>query len=150
MSATDAEFADLIYCLVRSGPDDARYQNLSLVLVDPRGPGISISPIEHMNLRYTLSSDVVFDDAPVPLENVVGGPDALGRGWKMLAGRALGPAGQIVGLLMQYQGARTAMESLNKIMDKPVERPAGESFIQRPLLRGDIEFRNVKLAYPGR
>jgi ATP-binding cassette subfamily C protein LapB len=68
----------------------------------------------------------------------------------MLAGRALGPAGQIVGLLMQYQGARTAMESLNKIMDKPVERPVGESFIHRPVLRGDIEFRNVKFAYPNR
>jgi len=68
----------------------------------------------------------------------------------MLAGRALGPAGQIVGLLMQYQGARTAMESLNKIMERPVERPAGEKFIQRPQLRGDIEFRNVKFAYPGR
>ena len=68
----------------------------------------------------------------------------------MLAGRALGPAGQIVGLLMQYQGARTAMESLDKIMEKPVERPVGESFIQRPQLRGDIEFRNVKFSYPNR
>ena len=68
----------------------------------------------------------------------------------MLASRALAPAGQIVGLLMQYQGARTAMTSLSKIMDKPVERPLGSSFIQRPLLRGDIEFRNVKFAYPGR
>lgn len=68
----------------------------------------------------------------------------------MLSGRALAPAGQIVGLLMQYQGARTALDSLNKIMEKPVERPAGESFIQRPQLRGDIEFRNVKFAYPGR
>ena len=68
----------------------------------------------------------------------------------MLSSRALAPAGQIVGLLMQYQGARTAMESLDKIMDKPIERPAGESFIQRPQLRGDIEFRNVKFAYPGR
>jgi ATP-binding cassette subfamily C protein LapB len=68
----------------------------------------------------------------------------------MLASRALGPVGQIVGLLMQYQGARTAMESLNKIMDKPVERPVGESFIHRPVLRGDIEFRNVKFAYPNR
>lgn len=68
----------------------------------------------------------------------------------MLAGRALGPAGQIVGLLMQYQGARTAMESLNKIMEKPVERPVGESLIHRPVLRGDIEFRNVKFAYPNR
>ncbi len=68
----------------------------------------------------------------------------------MLAGRALGPAGQIVGLLMQYQGARTAMESLNKIMERPVERPAGENFVHRPLLRGDIEFRNVKFSYPNR
>ena len=68
----------------------------------------------------------------------------------MLSGRALAPAGQIVGLLMQYQGARTALDSLNKIMDLAVERPAGESFIQRPQLRGDIEFRGVKFAYPGR
>jgi len=68
----------------------------------------------------------------------------------MLAGRALAPAGQIVGLLMQYQGARTALESLNKVMEKPVERPAGGSFIQRRELRGDIEFRNVRFAYPGR
>ena len=68
----------------------------------------------------------------------------------MLAGRALAPAGQIVGLLMQYQGARTALESLNKVMDKPVERPAGASFIQRRELKGDIEFRNVRFAYPGR
>jgi ATP-binding cassette subfamily C protein LapB len=68
----------------------------------------------------------------------------------MLSSRALAPAGQIVGLLMQYQGARTALDSLNKVMDKPVERPPGETFIQRPQLRGDIEFRNVKFAYPNR
>ncbi len=67
-----------------------------------------------------------------------------------LASRALAPAGQIVGLLMQYQGVRTAMASLNQIMAKPVERPEGESFVQRPQLRGDIEFRGVKFAYPNR
>ncbi len=68
----------------------------------------------------------------------------------MLSSRALAPAGQIVGLLMQYQGARTALDSLNKIMDKPVERPMGETFIHRSQLRGDIEFRNVKFSYPNR
>ncbi len=68
----------------------------------------------------------------------------------MLSGRALAPAGQIVGLLMQYQGARTALESLDKIMAQPVERPDGAAFIHRPELRGDIEFRNVRFAYPGR
>jgi len=68
----------------------------------------------------------------------------------MLSARALAPAGQIVGLLMQYQGARTALESLDKIMAQPVERPDNETFIHRPQLRGDIEFRNVHFAYPGR
>ena len=68
----------------------------------------------------------------------------------MLSSRALAPAGQIVGLMMQYQGARTAMDNLNRLMDKPVERPVGQTFIERPLLRGEIEFRNVKFAYPGR
>jgi ATP-binding cassette subfamily C protein LapB len=68
----------------------------------------------------------------------------------MLAGRALAPAGQVVALMMQYQGARTALQNLNKVMAKPVERAAGQTYIQRAQLRGDIEFRNVKFAYPGR
>jgi ATP-binding cassette subfamily C protein LapB len=71
----------------------------------------------------------------------------------MLAGRALAPAGQIVGLLMQYQGARTALASLDKIMAQPVERPLVQGapvFIQRRELKGDIEFRNVRFKYPGR
>jgi ATP-binding cassette subfamily C protein LapB len=68
----------------------------------------------------------------------------------MLGSRALAPAGQIVGLLMQYQGARTALRSLEAVMDKPVERPAGENFVHRAQLRGEVEFRNVKFAYPGR
>ena len=68
----------------------------------------------------------------------------------MLSGRALAPAGQIVGLLLQYQGARTALESLEKVMATPVERPPGINFLQRRELRGEIEFRNVRFAYPGR
>ncbi|MFM2054103.1 MAG: hypothetical protein RL456_2140 [Pseudomonadota bacterium] len=67
-----------------------------------------------------------------------------------LASRALAPAGQIVGLLMQYQGARTALESLDKVMGQPVEREPGQHFLHRRELRGDIEFRDVRFAYPGR
>ena len=72
----------------------------------------------------------------------------------MLAGRALAPAGQVVGLLMQYQGARTALESLDKLMAKPIERPSAAEgaapFIQRRDLKGEIELRNVRFAYPNR
>ncbi len=67
-----------------------------------------------------------------------------------LAARALAPAGQIVGLLMQYQGARTALESLNGVMAKPIEREAGTNFLHRRELQGAIEFKQVRFAYPGR
>jgi ATP-binding cassette, subfamily C, bacterial LapB len=68
----------------------------------------------------------------------------------MLSSRALSPAGQIVGLLLQYQGARTALESLNQVMDQPTEREDGQSFVHRREFKGEIEFRDVRFAYPGR
>jgi ATP-binding cassette subfamily C protein LapB len=68
----------------------------------------------------------------------------------MLAGRALAPAGQVVGLLMQYQGVRTSLDSLNQLMAQPQERPAGSSFLSRPQMKGDLELRNVSFSYPGR
>ena len=68
----------------------------------------------------------------------------------MLSSRALAPAGQIVGLMMQYQGARTALEALNQLMAKPVEREDGQSLVHRRELRGEIEFRNVRFKYPDR
>ncbi|MFZ5551216.1 MAG: type I secretion system permease/ATPase [Pseudomonadota bacterium] len=79
----------------------------------------------------------------------MGGLIAVG----MLASRALAPAGQIVALLMQYQGARTALEGLEKIMAQPIERESeaqGKAYIHRATLRGEIEFRNVSFKYPGR
>jgi ATP-binding cassette subfamily C protein LapB len=72
----------------------------------------------------------------------------------MLSGRALAPAGQVVGLLMQYQGARTALESLDRLMAQPVERPGADEgaapFIERRELRGEVELRAVRFAYPNR
>ncbi|HPG28372.1 MAG TPA: acyl-CoA dehydrogenase family protein, partial [Myxococcota bacterium] len=86
---TGADWVDYIYCLVRSGPAEDRYRNLSFVLIPPNTKGVRVHPIEHANLRYTLSSDVILEDVEVPIGNLVGGPDAWNRGWRMLAGRAL-------------------------------------------------------------
>jgi len=86
---TGADWVDYIYCLVRSGPEEDRYRNLSFVLIPPDLPGVQVNPIEHSNLRYTLSSDVLFDDVLVPVENIVGGEEMWNRGWSLLAGRAL-------------------------------------------------------------
>ncbi len=86
---TGADWADFIYCLVRSGEPDARYKNLSFVLIPADAAGIAMHDIEHINLRYTHSQDVFFDTVEVPAANIVGGEEMWNRGWELLAGRAL-------------------------------------------------------------
>lgn len=86
---TGARIADYIYTLVRSGPADERYRNLSLLLVPADSPGLSIVDIDHLGLRYSATTDVIFDDVQVPLANVMGGAEKWNQGWPMLAGRSL-------------------------------------------------------------
>jgi len=68
----------------------------------------------------------------------------------LLTGRAIAPMSQIAGLMTRFHQSKTAITSMDKLMQLPVERPAGKDFVHRPRLRGAIEFRNVKFAYPNR
>ncbi|NLR75354.1 type I secretion system permease/ATPase [Leeia aquatica] len=68
----------------------------------------------------------------------------------MISGRAMAPLGQVAGLLMQYHGARTSLGSIENYMKMPVERPADANFLHHSHFKGDIEFRDVTFAYPGR
>ncbi|MGH7898641.1 MAG: acyl-CoA dehydrogenase family protein [Candidatus Binatia bacterium] len=86
---TGARFADMIICLVRSEAAAARYRNLSFVLVPPGLPGITIVDIDHIGLRYAATTDVIFENVSVPIENVLGGAAGWNQGWRMLAGPAL-------------------------------------------------------------
>jgi len=67
----------------------------------------------------------------------------------MLAGRAMAPVGQVAGLLVQFHTASTALTSLDEMMKRDVERPAGANYISRGRLQGAIDFRNVSFSYPG-
>jgi alkylation response protein AidB-like acyl-CoA dehydrogenase len=86
---TGARIADYIYTLVRSGSKDARYENLSIVLVPTYAANLKIADIDHIGLRYSATTDVIFDEVEIPAENIVGGMQAWNRGWRMLAGRGL-------------------------------------------------------------
>ena len=68
----------------------------------------------------------------------------------MLTNRALAPAAQIVGLLLQYQNARTALGSLDAFMAKEQDRNPGQAYVEHHITNGSIEFRDVSFAYPGR
>jgi alkylation response protein AidB-like acyl-CoA dehydrogenase len=84
-----ADWADVLYTLVRSGEPGDRYRNLSFVLIRTDTPGITMQGIQHSNLRYMASQDVYFDNVRIPAANIVGGPEMWNKGWQLLAGRAL-------------------------------------------------------------
>ncbi len=66
----------------------------------------------------------------------------------MLSQRAIGPMGQFANLTSSYQQTKTALNSLNELMKKEVERPDSKRFIQHPHFEGRIEFSNVSFTYP--
>ncbi|TFH86737.1 type I secretion system permease/ATPase [Billgrantia azerbaijanica] len=66
----------------------------------------------------------------------------------LLSSRAMAPVSQAAALLAQYHQSSTALDSLNAVMDKPVERPDDRHFVSRPVVRGDIAFDKVSLRYP--
>lgn len=86
---TGADWSDFIYCLINTAPDQPKRNALTFVLIPTQSAGVSMTPIEHSNLRYTASCDVHFDDVRIPMSAIVGGPAMLNKGWSLLAGRAL-------------------------------------------------------------
>ncbi|WP_245904620.1 type I secretion system permease/ATPase [Billgrantia lactosivorans] len=66
----------------------------------------------------------------------------------MLSSRAMAPVSQAAALLAQYHQSSTALKSLDDVMQRPVERPEGKTFISRPVVRGEIRFDKVSLRYP--
>ncbi len=67
----------------------------------------------------------------------------------ILTTRILAPFSQIAGLITRYFQTLQALRGIDRIMTQPVERPPGKSFVHRPALRGDVEFRNLSFSYPG-
>lgn len=66
----------------------------------------------------------------------------------MLSSRAMAPISQAAALLAQYHQSSTALESLNEVMERPVERDDTRTFINRPLIEGAVAFDKVTLRYP--
>ncbi len=66
----------------------------------------------------------------------------------ILSARVMAPFAQVASLMVQFHQSRLALDSLQSIVSKPQEMPAGRRFIQSPVLRGGLEFRDVGFRYP--
>ena len=84
-----ASFSDYIYTVVRSGDGDNRRDNLSILLIPPDLPGITIELQKSMGLKGSATADVTFQDVRIPASNIMGGEAGWNAGWGQLVGPGL-------------------------------------------------------------
>src|SRR6058998_2689992 len=76
---SNAQYADWMFCLVRTDPDAPRHAGISYVLIDMRTPGITVRPLVQMTGDAGFN-EVFLEDVRVPRANLVG---QLNAGWQV-------------------------------------------------------------------
>ncbi|WP_438996083.1 ATP-binding cassette domain-containing protein [Candidatus Puniceispirillum sp.] len=65
----------------------------------------------------------------------------------ILSGRTMAPLGQITGLLGKMNSAFAAYKSLDEILGTQSEEEAAAAQVERQVIKGDINFKNVSFTY---
>jgi len=74
---TMAQYADWIFCLVRTDPAAKKQEGISFLLIDMKTPGVTVRPIQTIDGGHEVN-EVFFDDVRVPAANLVGDEN---KGW---------------------------------------------------------------------
>jgi alkylation response protein AidB-like acyl-CoA dehydrogenase len=74
---TLAQYADWIFCLVRTNPDAKQQEGITFLLIDMKTPGITVKPIIVLDGAHEVN-EVFFDNVKVPVQNRVGEEN---KGW---------------------------------------------------------------------
>jgi alkylation response protein AidB-like acyl-CoA dehydrogenase len=74
---TLAQYADMIFCLVRTSTEGRKQEGISFLLIDMRSPGVTVRPIVTLDEEHEVN-EVFFDAVKVPARNLVGEEN---KGW---------------------------------------------------------------------
>ncbi|MGB5326270.1 MAG: acyl-CoA dehydrogenase family protein [Pseudomonadales bacterium] len=117
-----AQYADWIFCLVRTSSEGKKQNGISFLLIDMTLPGITVNPIVGIDGRHTLN-EVVFDKVRVPASGLIGEEN---HGWTyakaLLAHErsAIAGIGEIKGAMTQIRDvAAAAQTGSGRLLDDP-------------------------------
>jgi alkylation response protein AidB-like acyl-CoA dehydrogenase len=137
---TFAQYADWIFCLVRTSKGMRKQQGISFLLIDMKTPGITVKPIVTIDGKHSLN-EVLFEDCVVPTENLIGEQD---KGWTyakaLLAHERTGMA--------EVADSTRLLEALKQ--RALVEVNGGKAMIEDPIFQmrlSDIEMELMALEY---
>ena len=132
---TLAQYADWIFCLVRTDPDARKQAGISFLLIDMKTPGITVRPIQTIDGGKEVN-EVFFDDVRVPVENLVGEEN---KGWnyaKFLLGNER----------VNIARVGVSKERIRRIKElAALQRVGGERMIDQPEFREKVAAVEVRL-----
>lgn len=74
---TYGQYADWIFCLVRTDNTVKKQEGISFLLIDMKSPGVTLKPIVLLD-GHPEVNEVFFDDVRVPVDNLIGEEN---KGW---------------------------------------------------------------------
>ena len=69
-------------------------------------------------------------------------------GTVILAGRAVSPLAQVVGLAVRFQQAKASLKSLNDLMAKPTDRDSRQNYLPCSKFEGALRTEGLSFCYP--
>jgi alkylation response protein AidB-like acyl-CoA dehydrogenase len=125
---TLGQYADWIFCLVRTDAAAKQQSGISFLLIDMKSPGITVRPITLLDGGHEVN-EIWFEDVKVPVENRIGEEN---KGWtyaKFLLGHE---RTNIAGV----GGSKRELGRLKRIAAR--ERKNGRPLIEDPLFAAHI------------
>lgn len=125
---TYAQYADWIFCLVRTDPSAKKQAGITFLLIDLKSPGVEVKPM--LTLGHTPAfCDTFFENVKVPKENVVGG---INQGWTMA--KAL--LGHERTMLAMIGPSRNVLQKIKRIA--ATKKIDGRPMLEDPIWRAKI------------
>jgi alkylation response protein AidB-like acyl-CoA dehydrogenase len=125
---TLAQYADWIFCLVRTDPNVKQQEGITFLLIDMKSPGITVKPIIVLDGAHEVN-EVFFDNVKTPVENRVGEEN---KGWTYAKF-----------LLVHERSGIARVAASKKAIERLKEIAAAETVDGKPLIETEDFSRKV-------
>ncbi|WP_341703993.1 acyl-CoA dehydrogenase family protein [Ferrovibrio sp.] len=132
---TQAHYADMMFCLVRTDPTVKPQEGISFLLIDMKTPGVTVRPIISIDEGHGVN-EVFLDNVRVPKANLIG---QEGKGWtyaKFLLGNERTGIAEVA----------TSKQRLKRLKDiARAERSMGAALLEEPAFRDRVAAVEIDL-----
>jgi alkylation response protein AidB-like acyl-CoA dehydrogenase len=137
---SNAQFADWMFCLVRTNPSAPKHDGISYILIDMKTPGITVRPLVQMTGDPGFN-EVFFEDVRVPRANLVG---ELHQGWQV-ANATLAHERNMLGSTTRTQQILQALVHLARTQKRNGKPASADPVVRQRLAALAIRVETMKL-----